>query len=201
MSISFWLFAVSRLNCATQIVPSRSATAVAEISFAIVRAPPSVIHPAALKPTYMVTSEPPTTPHDTNLIFSQSIRHLPQVRTLSTPIQLTAAVTNPIVRVSFCDGVFCANFTVAMLAALTTGAANRSRDARSLCPCLLRRSGFYKKNSFFVADCVLLSHPFDDMVSDINRIKRHRYLPFLSGATSCQSHLAQTLVLSLCRLQ
>src|SRR5688500_15681290 len=178
MSISFWLFAVSRLNCATQIVPSRSATAVAEISFAIVRAPPSVIHPAALKPTYMVTSEPPTTPHDTNLIFSQSIRHLPQVRTLSTPVQLTTAVTNPIVRVSFCDRVFCANFTVTVSAALTAGAADRSWDASGLCPCLLRRNRFHKKNFFAVADFVFLTHSFDDMVSEINRIKRHSCLHF-----------------------
>jgi hypothetical protein len=51
-----------------------------------------------------------------------------------------------------------------------------------------------------VADCVLLCHPFDDMVPDINRIKRHRYLSFLSGKTSCQSYLPQTLVLRLCRL-
>src|SRR5262249_57282257 len=75
--MSFWLFTVSRLNCATPIVPKRSATAVAAVSFAITSALPLVIHPATLKPIYMVTSEPMTAPHEPCLIFSQSIRHLP----------------------------------------------------------------------------------------------------------------------------
>jgi hypothetical protein len=49
--MSFWLFAVSRLNCATQIVPKRSATAVAAVSFAIATAVPLVTQPPQLNPT------------------------------------------------------------------------------------------------------------------------------------------------------
>src|SRR5262245_1495295 len=61
-----------------------------------------------------------------------------------------------------------------MVAAITTGAANRSRCAAGLCPRLFRRTGFDQKKTLVVPDAiVLLSHPSDHSVSDINRIKRH----------------------------
>jgi hypothetical protein len=61
-----------------------------------------------------------------------------------------------------------------MVAAITIGAANRSRCAAGLCPCPFRRTGFDQKKTFVVPDAVvLLSHPSDHSVSDINRIKRH----------------------------
>ena len=121
------------------------------------------------------------------------------MRTLSTPVQLTTAVTNPIVRVSFCDRVFCTNFTVTVSAALTAGAANRSRDAPGLGPCLLRRSRFYKKNFFAVTGLVLLTHSFDDMVSEINRIKRHKP-SFLQASPQVRVIWQSVMVFSLFRL-
>jgi hypothetical protein len=60
-----------------------------------------------------------------------------------------------------------------MAAAVTIGAANRSRCAAGLCPCLFRRTGFDQKKTLVVHAVVLLSHPLDHSVSDINRIKRH----------------------------
>jgi hypothetical protein len=57
--------------------------------------------------------------------------------------------------------------------ATTIGAANRSRCAAGLGPCLLRRTRFDQKKTLVVHAVVLLSHPLDHSVSDINRIKRH----------------------------
>jgi hypothetical protein len=85
-------------------------------------------------------------------------------------------------------------------AALAAGAANRLRDVPGLCPCLLRRSRFYKKNLFAVADFVLLSHPLDDMVSDINRIKRHTFPSLLQESSQVRVTWQSFMVFSLCRL-
>src|SRR5262245_15844916 len=61
-----------------------------------------------------------------------------------------------------------------MVAAITIGAANRSRCAAGLCPCPFRRTGLDQKKTLVVPDAVvLLSYPSDHSVSDINRIKRH----------------------------
>lgn len=58
-------------------------------------------------------------------------------------------------------------------AAITIDVANRTRCATGLCPCLFRRTGFDQKKTLVVHAVVLLSHPLDHLVSDINRIKRH----------------------------
>ena len=55
----------------------------------------------------------------------------------------------------------------------TVGAANRSRGAAGLGPCLLRRTRFDQKKTLVVHAIGLLSHPSDHSVSDINRIKSH----------------------------
>ena len=60
-----------------------------------------------------------------------------------------------------------------MAAAITIDVANRTRCATGLCPCLFRRTGFDQKKTLVVHAVVLLSHPLDHLVSDINRIKRH----------------------------
>jgi hypothetical protein len=71
---------------------------------------------------------------------------------------------------------------MAMAAAVAIGAANGCRDAPNLFPCLFRRNGFDKNNSFTGAAYVSLSHPFDDMISDVNRIKCHRCLHFFRAS-------------------
>jgi len=60
-----------------------------------------------------------------------------------------------------------------MAAAATIGAANRSRCAAGLCPRLFRRTGFDQKKTLVIHPIVLVRHPLDHSVSDINRIKRH----------------------------
>ena len=61
-----------------------------------------------------------------------------------------------------------------MVASITIGAGNCSRCAARFCPCLFRRTGFDQKKTFVVPDAVvLLGHPSDHSVSDINRITRH----------------------------
>ena len=61
-----------------------------------------------------------------------------------------------------------------MVASITIGAGNCSRCAAGLCPCLFRRTGFDQKKTFVVPDAVvLLGHPSDHSVSDVNRIMRH----------------------------
>ena len=65
-----------------------------------------------------------------------------------------------------------------MSAALTNAAAiiAGTRGAFAHMPASQKR--FYKNKFFAVAVCVLLTHSFDDMVYDINRIKRHTCLHF-----------------------
>jgi len=60
-----------------------------------------------------------------------------------------------------------------MAAAATISAANRSRCAASLCPRLFCRTGFDQKKTLVIHAIVLVRHPLDHSVSDINRIKRH----------------------------
>src|SRR5215813_5822151 len=100
-----------------------------------------------------------------------------------TQVQLPASVTNPVVRVSFRHGAFFTSATMTMVAAITIGAANRSRCAAGLCPCPFRRTGLDQEKTFVVPDAVvLLSHPSDHSVSDINRIKRHILTLFLQAS-------------------
>jgi hypothetical protein len=67
---------------------------------------------------------------------------------------------------------------MAMGTATTIGAANRSRGAAGLGPCLLYRNCFDQKKTLVIHTVVLLSHPSDHSISDINRIKRHiTFLP------------------------
>jgi hypothetical protein len=98
----------------------------------------------------------------------------PSIEVESTRIQLPATVTNPVVRVSFCDGALFASATITMGAAATVAAADRCcRCAAGLCPCLLRGARFDQKETLVVHAIVSLSHPSDHSVSHINRIKRH----------------------------
>ena len=60
-----------------------------------------------------------------------------------------------------------------MVAGIAIGAAKRTRCAGGLCPCLFRGTGFDQKKTLVVYPVVLLSHPSDHSVSDINCIKRH----------------------------
>src|SRR4029434_904123 len=78
ISLSFWPFCKSRLACATQIDPKRSATALAAISLAIASAEPVVTQPPQLKPITANTIAPPAALNKPNFVFSQSIRHLLQ---------------------------------------------------------------------------------------------------------------------------
>jgi hypothetical protein len=57
--------------------------------------------------------------------------------------------------------------------ATTVGAANRARCAAGLGPCLFRGTGFDQKKTLVVHVVVLLSHPLNHSVSDINSVKRH----------------------------
>jgi len=60
-----------------------------------------------------------------------------------------------------------------MAAAGATGAAARFRCAAGLCPCLFRGSGFDQKKPLVVRPVVLVSHPTDHSLPDIDRIKGH----------------------------
>jgi hypothetical protein len=60
-----------------------------------------------------------------------------------------------------------------MGAATAIAAVDRSRCATGLCPRLFRRTGFDQKKTLVVDTIVLVRHPLDHSVSDINRIKRH----------------------------
>jgi len=55
-----------------------------------------------------------------------------------------------------------------MAAAATISAANRSRCAAGLCPRLFRRTGFDEKKTLVIHPIVLVRHPLDHSVSDIN---------------------------------
>jgi len=60
-----------------------------------------------------------------------------------------------------------------MAAALTIGAANRTRRAAGFGPRLFRGTGFDQKKALVVHAVAWLGHPSDHSFSDINRIKRH----------------------------
>jgi len=60
-----------------------------------------------------------------------------------------------------------------MAAAGTIGGADRFRRAAGLCPGLFRGNGFDQKESLVVRPVVLVSHPTDHSLPDIDRIKRH----------------------------
>ena len=72
---------------------------------------------------------------------------------------------------------------MAMGTAATIGAINRSRCAAGLGPCLFRGAGFDQKRTLVVHAIVLLSHPLNHSVSDINCIKRH--IDFISLGEPC----------------
>ena len=88
-------------------------------------------------------------------------------------------MTNPVVRVSFREGAFFTSTTMTMGTAATIGAANRSRCAAGLGPCLFRGAGFDQKKTLVVHAVVLLSHPLNHSVSDINCVERHVAFAFL----------------------
>ena len=124
------------------------------------------------------TIAPPTAPHKTGLIFSQSIRHLPSMQAWKTFGQRPAAVTNPVVRVCFCDGPFFKNAAMTVATATTNSAAIRFRRYVGLCPCLFRGTSFDQKKTLVVHRVVSLSHPLDHSVAHI-RIKRHiTFVPY-----------------------
>jgi hypothetical protein len=77
--------------------------------------------------------------------------------------------------------------------ATTIGAANRSRGAAGLGPCLLRRTRFDQKKTLVVHAVGLLSHPSDHSVSDINRIKSH--IAFVPQASLTLRFTHQSLLL------
>src|SRR6266436_2967035 len=88
--------------------------------------------------------------------------------------QRPAAVTNPVVRVLFCDGPFFTNAAMTVATATTNNsAAIRCRRYVGLCPCPFRGTGFDQKKTLVVHPVVFLSHPLDHSVAHINRIKCH----------------------------
>src|SRR5712692_9311414 len=105
------------------------------------------------------------------------------IQTWNTLGQRPAAVTNPVVRVLFCDGAFFTNEAMTVAAATTNTAANQFRRGVGLCPCLFRGTGFDQKKTLVVHPVVFLSHPLDHSVAHINRIKSH--LTFLRLGEPC----------------
>src|SRR5713226_10574671 len=87
--------------------------------------------------------------------------------------QRPAAVTNPVVRVLFCDGAFFTNAAMTVVAATTNTAADQFRRGVGLCPGLFRGTGFDQKKTLVVHPVVFLGHPLDHSVAHINRIKSH----------------------------
>ncbi len=77
----------------------------------------------------------------------------------NTPIQLSATMTNPEVRVSFGDGAFFTQAAMIVAAATTIVAAHCSRCAARPCQCRFRRPGFDQRKRFFVHVVLLLSRP------------------------------------------
>jgi hypothetical protein len=76
-----------------------------------------------------------------------------------------------------------------MPAALTIGAANRTRRAAGFGPRLFRGTGFDQKKTLVVDAVAWLSHPSDHSVSDINRVKRHiAFVPPRAYARVCSPH-------------
>ena len=83
-----------------------------------------------------------------------------------------------------------------MMATTTIGAANRFHCAAGLYPCLFHRTGFDQKKALVVYPVVLVSHPLDHSVSDINRIKRHiAFVP--PGKPHAQAYPSESLLLIL----
>ena len=87
--------------------------------------------------------------------------------------QRPAAVTNPVVRVCFCDGPCFTNAAMTVATATTNSAAIRFRRHVGLCPCLFRGTSLDQKKTLVVHPVVSLSHPLDHSVAHINRIKSH----------------------------
>ena len=102
--------------------------------------------------------------------------------------QRPAAVTNPVVRVCFCDGPFFTNAAMTVATATTNNAAIRFRRDVGLCPCLFPGTGFDQKKTLVVYPVVFLSHPLDHSVAHINRIKSHLTFLLQGSLTLRLSH-------------
>ena len=81
-----------------------------------------------------------------------------------------------------------------MTAAITIGAAKQSRCASGLGPCLFRRAGFDQKKTLVVHAVILLSHPLDHSVSDINLVKCH-IASFLQASRTLRVFASQATVI------
>jgi hypothetical protein len=136
---------------------------------------------------YIVQDLTPRLLCEASLIFSQSIGH-PSMQAWNMLGQRPAAVTNPVVRVCFCDGPFFTNAAMTVATATTNSAAIRFRCHVGLCPCLFRGTSLDQKKTLVVHPVVFLSHPSDHSVAHINRIKSHLTFLLQGSLTLRLSH-------------